>query len=169
MCLFSVIPPRRAANHRALHDAKGSARRLQSSHSRPSPDQTLPTHSFLVLLLSEDGAVALSASAHVLQVHPERYCAHYRHAALVPAHRHRNRRQLSLPQETHAAPPARLTVVSKDDAKAGQSGSFGGTVDEWFKILFNALFSLGGEDELVEAQISRKNDNLTVLAFSVAC
>jgi hypothetical protein len=118
----------------------------------------------ILFYVCDDGGVALSASAHVLQVRAERHRPHYRDPALVPAHRHRNRRQCGLPQETQAAPAATLTVVSKEDAKAGQSGRFGGTVDEWLKILFNALFSLGGGEEVVEAHISRKEDNLTVIS-----
>jgi len=87
---------------------------------------------------------------------------------------------LLLPQTANSASPRNVGpfnkpgswIVTKKDVEAGKSGSFDGSVSEWLDILFNALFSLGGDregvkngdDVAISAQISRRKDILSVRA-----
>ena len=54
--------------------------------------------------------------------------------------------------------------VSQSAIRKGKSTSFDGTDEEWQQILLDALFGLEQSDVALSAQITAKQDKLTVLS-----
>jgi len=100
----------------------------------------------------------------ILKTTKIRHLSYPRNSILPPSRTHHHRRRICLFKRTSLPTPRPgLIKVSQSAIRKGKSTSFDGTDEEWQQILLDALFGLEQNDVQLSAQMTKKQDKLTVL------